>query len=154
MSDCLCVDERFDTADGSIKFLPVENFPSKSEAPLDYSTAVTMLNRIYIFGGWHGKRFLDGIWYIDLPTPPTLVPETVPTSSPPPSSPKLFDCSKLANGNHPHQTIPASFFICCYGTQFGVSLAPVAFSLTPTSALATHLSLSPRLFPARARTAL
>jgi hypothetical protein len=112
--------------DGSIKFLQVDNFPSRHDASLDDSTAVYVhkLNRIYIFGGWNEKRILDGIWYIDLPTPPTPVPERITSLSPPPSSPKLFDCSNLANGNHPHPTVLESFFTCRYGTQSGVFTCP------------------------------
>jgi hypothetical protein len=48
-------------------------------------------------------RFLDSIWYIDLPLPP------VPA----------FDCLGLAQGSYPHPTDCASFFVCLDGELAG-----------------------------------
>jgi hypothetical protein len=90
----------------------VRGYPSGDGQILDSTAAVYVekLNRIYIFGGvimtkTNGNyRFLDNIWYIELPSLPP-VPE--------------FDCSGLAQGSYPHPTDCTSFFICLDGELGG-----------------------------------
>jgi hypothetical protein len=90
----------------------VRGYPSGDGQILDSTAAVYVekLNRIYIFGGvimtkTNGNyRFLDNIWYIELPSLPP-VPE--------------FDCSGLAQGSYPHPTDCTSFFICLDGELAG-----------------------------------
>jgi hypothetical protein len=81
LSYLIYISGTFDTKDGSVKFVPLDNFPSGSDAILDETTAVYVpnLNRIYIFGGVQDVpsrriwRRLNDIWCVDLP-PPTPSP--------------------------------------------------------------------------------
>jgi hypothetical protein len=101
--------------------LPVTNYPGADGAIFDNTAAVYVekLNRIYILGGMtitEGfSRYLDKIWYIDLPSPSTPVP--------------VFDCSNSPHGSYPHPTDCTSFFICTDGELVGkfTCLPPTLF---------------------------